>query len=94
MSPTAANGQVPGSSRGRSPSQSQQSAGDGQELAGEEPHITYVELPITVSRAMSPDLHSLSERKDFQFHIPLPTQVVCFPDDDDDDLTTPRKTLT
>ena len=73
MSPTAVNGQVPGS-RGRSPSQSQQSTE--QELQGDEPHITYVELPITVSRAMSPDMHSLSERKDFQFHIPLPTQVV------------------
>lgn len=69
-----ANGQLPGS-RDKSPSLSNQSGCNDPELQLEEPHITYVELPITVSRAMSPDINSLSDRKDFQFHIPLPAQV-------------------
>ncbi|XP_032780887.2 uncharacterized serine-rich protein C215.13 [Daphnia magna] len=66
------NGQLPGS-RDKSPSRSNQSAGNNGEP--EEPHISYIELPIDVARARSPDMNSLSDRKEFHFHVPLPTQV-------------------
>ena len=69
----AANGQLPGS-RDKSPSLSNQSAGN-DELQPEEPHITYVELPVTISRAISPDISSLNDRKEFRVHVPLPAQV-------------------
>lgn len=74
MNSIAANGQLSGS-REKSPSRSNQSAGNEQDQQ-EDPHITYVELPITVSRAMSPDMNSLADRKDFLLHVPLPAQVV------------------
>lgn len=76
MTPAAAsrNGQLPGS-REKSPSRSNQSDGNDGELIVEESHISYIELPIDVTRSLSPDLNSLSDRKEFHFHVPLPTQV-------------------
>jgi hypothetical protein len=76
MTPSTANGQLPGS-EDKSPSKrSFQSAGsDSGEIKPEDPHISFIELPITISRAMSPDLNSLVDRKEFHFHVPLPAQV-------------------
>jgi hypothetical protein len=76
MTPSTANGQLPGS-EDKSPSKrSFQSAGsDSGDLKPEDQHISFIELPITISRAVSPDLNSLVDRKEFHFHVPLPSQV-------------------
>ena len=74
---TTVNGQLPGS-QDKSPSsrQSFQSASNNSEdVRVEDPHISFIELPITISRAMSPEQNSLVDLKEFHFHVPHPTQV-------------------
>lgn len=49
------------------------------EVGGEElPDLTYIELPIAAPNSHNADCQSISSRRDFVFHIPLPTQVYTF----------------
>lgn len=59
------NGQLPG----------EENDNDNKSPEDDQPAITVVELPISVSRAMSNEENSLADRKEFSFHIPLPAQV-------------------
>lgn len=75
-STTTVNGQLPGS-QDKSPSKRsfQAADNDSEELKLEDSRISFIELPITISRAMSPDQNSLVDRKEYHFHVPLPAQV-------------------
>jgi hypothetical protein len=76
-STTTVNGQLPGS-QDKSPSSRrsfQSASNNSEDVRVEDPHISFIELPITISRAMSPEQNSLVDRKEFHFHVPLPAQV-------------------
>ena len=45
--------------------------GSGKEL----PELTYIELPIASPSTNAADCQSISSRREFVFHIPLPSQV-------------------